>query len=135
MLPWTPWGSVTLTTAGGFMPPPFRVRAAARYKYLVRTTISTIRMTSTTTPIPNSLAGEPPAGPRRRSYTPTRRLGRCEDEGSGIWRLLIATVNLLRSGGQPGRLRMNDGPGDLSQNETATRQPGSSEQGGLRIGG
>jgi hypothetical protein len=74
------------------------MRAAAGYQYLVRTTIITIRMTRTTTPIPSILAGEPPAGPRRRSYTPTRRLGAFEDEGSGIWMLLIAKVDRLRSG-------------------------------------
>jgi hypothetical protein len=32
------------------------------------------------------------AAPRRRSYTPTRRLGACGDEGSGIWMLLLAKV-------------------------------------------
>jgi hypothetical protein len=74
------------------------MRAAAGYKYLERTTISTIRMTRTTTPIPSILAGEPPAGLRRRSYTPTRRLGAFEDEGSDIWILLIIKVDLLRSG-------------------------------------
>jgi hypothetical protein len=74
------------------------MRASAGYQYLVRTRISTIRMIRTTTPIPSILAGEPPAGPRRRSYTPTRRLGRCEDEGSGMWMLLLAKVNRLRSG-------------------------------------
>jgi hypothetical protein len=58
----------------------------------------TITRSRTTTPIPSILAGEPPAGPRRRSYTPTRRLGAFEDEGSGIWMLLIAKVDRLRSG-------------------------------------
>jgi hypothetical protein len=72
------------------------MRAAAGYQYLVRTRISTIRMMRTTTPIPIILAGEPPAGPRRRSYTPTRRLGAFE--GSGMWILLLAKVNPLRSG-------------------------------------
>jgi hypothetical protein len=63
------------------------MRAATGYQYLVR--MSTIKMMRTITPIPSILAGEPPAGPRRRSYTPTRRLGAFEDEGSGIWSLLI----------------------------------------------
>jgi len=40
--------------------------------------------------------GEPPAGPRRRSYTPTRRLGAFE--GSGMWMLLLTKVDRLRSG-------------------------------------
>jgi hypothetical protein len=72
------------------------MRAAAGYQYLVSTSISTITMMRTTTPIPIILAGEPPAGPRRRSYTPTRRLGAFE--GSGIWMLLLAKVDPLRSG-------------------------------------
>jgi hypothetical protein len=74
------------------------MRAAAGYQYLVRTRIITIMMIRTTTPIPSILAGEPPAGPRRRSYTPMRRLGAFEEEDSGMWILLIAKVNLLRSG-------------------------------------
>jgi hypothetical protein len=74
------------------------MRAAAGYQYLVRTRISTIRMMRTTTPIPIILAGEPPAGPRRRSYTPTRRLGAFEDQGSDIRILLIVKVDPLRSG-------------------------------------
>jgi hypothetical protein len=97
MVPWTPWGSVTLTAIGGFVSPPSCMRAAAGYQYLVRKTMMTTRMMSTT-PAPSRLAEEPSAGPRRRSYTPTRRLGRCEDEGSGIWMLLIAKVDPLRSG-------------------------------------
>jgi hypothetical protein len=72
------------------------MRAAAGYQYLVSTRIITIRMTRTTTPIPIILAGELPAGPRRRSYTPTRRLGAFE--GSGMWMLLLAKVDPLRSG-------------------------------------
>jgi hypothetical protein len=71
------------------------MRAAAGYQYLVRMSMITIRMMRTTTPIPIILAGEPPAGPRRRSYTPTRRLGAFE--GSGMWMLLLAKVNPLRS--------------------------------------
>jgi hypothetical protein len=71
------------------------MRAAAGYQYLVRTRISMIRMIRTATPIPSILAGEPPAGPRRRSYTPTRRLGAFE--GSGMWMLLLAKADLLRS--------------------------------------
>jgi hypothetical protein len=43
-------------------------------------------------------AGEPSAGTRRRSNTPTRRLGGCADEGSGMWILLITKVDILRSG-------------------------------------
>jgi hypothetical protein len=74
------------------------MRAAAGYQYLVRMSMITIRMMRTTTPIPINLAGELPAGPRRRSYTPTRRLGAFEDEGSGIWMLLLVKVDLLRSG-------------------------------------
>jgi hypothetical protein len=74
------------------------MRAAAGYQYLARTRIITIRMMRSPTPIPIILAGEPPAGPRRRSYTPTRRLGAFEDEGSGIWMLLRAQVDPLRSG-------------------------------------
>src|SRR5687768_7921704 len=85
---------------------PFYMRAAAGYQYLVRTRMMTIRMMSTTTPIPNSLAGEPPAGPRRRSYTPTRRLGRCEDEGSGIWILLYQRST--RSGAGSARPSQNE---------------------------
>jgi len=73
------------------------MRAAAGYQYLVSTRMMTIRMMRTTTPIPIILAGEPPAGPRRRSYTPMRRLGAFEDEGSGIWILLIVKVDPLRS--------------------------------------
>jgi hypothetical protein len=69
--------------------------AAAGYQYLVSTSISTIRMIRTPTPIPSILAGEDPAGPRRRSYTPTRRLGAFE--GSGMWMLLLAKADLLRS--------------------------------------
>jgi hypothetical protein len=75
--------------AGGFIPPPFRVCAAAGYQDLVRTTIITIRTMSTTTPTPSSLAGEPPAGPHRRSHALTRRLGGCEDERSAIWIFLF----------------------------------------------
>jgi hypothetical protein len=74
------------------------MRAAAGYQYLARTRIITIRMIRTTTPIPIILAGEPPAGPRRRSYTPTRRLGAFEDEGSGIWILLRVKVDPFRCG-------------------------------------
>jgi hypothetical protein len=74
------------------------MRAAAGYQYLVRMSMITIRMMRTTTPIPINLAGELPAGPRRRSYTPTRRLGAFEDEGSGIWMLLLVKVDPLRSG-------------------------------------
>jgi hypothetical protein len=74
------------------------MRAAAGYQYLVMTRIMTIRMMRSPTPIPIILAGETPAGPRRRSYTPTRRLGAFEDEGSGMWILLIAKVDRLRSG-------------------------------------
>jgi hypothetical protein len=66
------------------------MRAAAGYQYLVRTSIITIRMIRSPTPIPIILAGEAPAGPRRRSYTPTRRLGAFEDGGSGIGDLLSA---------------------------------------------
>jgi hypothetical protein len=66
------------------------MRAAAGYQYLVRTRIITIRMIRSPTPIPIILAGEDPAGPRRRSYTPTRRLGAFEDGGSGIGDLLSA---------------------------------------------
>jgi hypothetical protein len=80
------------------MSPPSCIRAAAGYQYLVRTTMITITRIRSPTPIPSILAGEPPAGPRRRSYTPTRRLGAFEDEGSGIWMLLIAKVDRLRSG-------------------------------------
>lgn len=71
------------------------MRAAAGYQYLVRMSMITIKMMRTTTPIPSILAGEPPAGPRRRSYTPTRRLGAFE--GSGMWMLLLAKADLLRS--------------------------------------
>ena len=39
MVPWTPWGSVTVTAVGGFIPPPSCRRAAAGYQYLVRTSI------------------------------------------------------------------------------------------------
>jgi hypothetical protein len=74
------------------------MRAAAGYHYLVRTRMITIRMIRSPTPIPIILAGEPPAGHRRRSYTPTRRLGAFGDDGSGIWMLLIAKVARLRSG-------------------------------------
>jgi hypothetical protein len=74
------------------------MRAAAGYQYLVRMSMITIKMMRTTTPIPSILAGEPPAGPRRRSYTPTRRLGAFEDQGSDIWILLIVKVDPLRSG-------------------------------------
>jgi hypothetical protein len=74
------------------------MRAAAGYQYLVRTRITTIRMMRSPTPIPIILAGEPPAGPRRRSYTPTRRLGAFEDEGSGIWLLLLVCEFLVRNG-------------------------------------
>jgi hypothetical protein len=62
-----PCGSITLTAVGGFMPLPSRMPAAAGYQDLVRTRISTIRMMRTTTPTPSIRAGEPPAGPRRRS--------------------------------------------------------------------
>src|SRR5688500_19405235 len=88
-------------------------------------------MTRHTTPTPSSLAGEPPAGPRRRSYTPTRRLGVCEDEGSGIWMLL--SQRSTRSGAGSARPSHNDMQrGWTSQDETATRQPGSSGRDGPR---
>jgi hypothetical protein len=90
-------------------------------------------MTRHTTPTPSSLAGEPPAGPRRRSYTPTRRLGVCEDEGSGIWMLL--SQRSTRSGAGSARPSHNDMQrGWTSQDETATRQPGSSGRDGPRGG-
>jgi hypothetical protein len=66
------------------------MRAAAGYQYLVSTSMITIRMIRSNTPIPIILTGEAPAGPRRRSYTPTRRLGAFEDGGSGIVDLLSA---------------------------------------------
>ena len=65
-----------------------------------------------------SPSGEPPAGPRRHSYTPTRRPGEREDEGSGIWRLLLSKVDPFNERGQPGRLTMTDDVGDRSQDET-----------------
>jgi hypothetical protein len=34
-----------------------------------------------------------------------------EEEGSAIWILLIAKVDLLKERGEPGRLTMNDGAG------------------------
>ena len=59
---------------------------------------------------PIILAGEPPAGPRRRSYTPTRRLGALKAQASGCSSFKHYKRAPALTRGQPGRLRMTDGP-------------------------